>query len=141
MFTVHEPVQYESEGSGGCSYNSDDEDCYSDSDSDEDNYYYQYYEGSGSGDDSDEEIREEKPAQKVVKESKNEDEENWPPWVTAKPENNDEIEVVENEIIKPKPRQPSFSGTASKSQKVNGLLFAILAFVMLWVEKSQKSNF
>ena len=59
LFTVQEPSEEPSEGSGAGCY--DDEDCYHD---DEDTYYYHYYEGSGSGD-SEEDHQSKVPNHKV----------------------------------------------------------------------------
>ena len=124
----HEPV--EGSGGGGCSYN-DDEDCYSDDDTYYENYYE--YEGSGSGcgdGNSDDECK--NPEQNDnnsgskskldhqnkkhnKQEEDDEEEENWPPWVTAKPETENKINDIEmvdenvKQIIKPKPRKPSFN--------------------------------
>jgi len=79
---------------------SDDEDCYDD----DDTYYYSYYEGSGSGD------SQEDPEPDTKKEDDEEEGENWPPWVTAKPNNNDIVMVDEPiDEPKPKPRQPTFN--------------------------------
>ena len=124
----HEPV--EGSGGGGCSYN-DDEDCYSDDDTYYENYYE--YEGSGSGcgdGNNDDECK--NPEQNNnnggskskldhqnkkhnKQEEDDEEEENWPPWVTAKPETENKINDIEmvdenvKQIIKPKPRKPSFN--------------------------------
>jgi len=113
----HEPVNHEpaEEGSGGgCSYN-DDEDCYTD-----DNYYvdaWEYPEGSGSGDGSEVDNNgstDPKP-NNSKDDSDNDDGDNWPPWVTAKPDENkvNDIVMVDsdevNQVIKPKPRKPSFN--------------------------------
>ena len=123
----HEPVEG-SGGGGGCSYN-DDEDCYSDDDTYYENYYY---EGSGSGcgdGNSDDECKYPENSggrstnspdlnknHKKEDEEEEEEEENWPPWVTAKPETENkipnDIEMVDepiNQVIKPKPRKPSFN--------------------------------
>ena len=59
LFTVQEPSEEPSEGSGAGCY--DDEDCYHD---DDDTYYYHYYEGSGSGD-SEEDHQSKVPNHKV----------------------------------------------------------------------------
>ena len=72
-------------------------------------------------------------------EKEEDEEENWPPWVTAQPPEKatNDIEVVEDDeirhttsfISKPKPRQPSFN-RSSPSLSGSGL-FVILASVLV----------
>ena len=133
----HYEAETEAEGSGGgyggCGSYSDDEDCnYYDS---EDDYYYNYDEGSGSGEP---EQQPPKTTSKPKEADKSEDE-NWPPWVTARPElNNQDITVDEQQYPRTatgplKPKEPSFSGAHSYVRANLGLLsLPVLIFILLW---------
>ena len=119
----------EAEGSGGCGSYSDDEDCnyYED----EDDYYYNYDEGSGSG--------EPEPPKTTSKPPKEDEAENWPPWVTtAQPEHsNKDITVEETQYPRTadqplKPKEPSFSGVPIPYGVPKILLLTtVLIFILL----------
>merc|ERR1719510_2143051 len=85
---LQEPyVETEGSGAAGCY---DDEDCY------QDEYNY-YYEGSGSGEDTDEKPQQPAKVSPQKEELDVDEDENWPPWVTAKPEDSNDIVMVDEQ--------------------------------------------
>ena len=98
----------------GCDPYSDDEDCYEEGSNNNNKNSYDDQEGSGSGDPSNDLVPSTsggkhkdksgngKQPQDEVDEEEGEEEENWPPWVTAKPEKKDIVVVDPKDKEAPK---------------------------------------
>jgi hypothetical protein len=113
----------------GCDPYSDDEDCYEEGSNNKSGYEDQ--EGSGSGDPSNDFVPSPsagKNKEKSVNGKQPQDdvdeeeggEENWPPWVTAKPENKDIV------VVEPKNKEAPRSGAATTAHFAKALFYYLV---------------